>query len=100
MESFFGKIYVVSRLYFSATDRNSNGCFDCEVFIDKDAAIKLFHGWRVEELELRKETSCAYDIHQDNDSEFYCSWDGGSEMCIVIIDEKVATSSLDWRPRA
>lgn len=82
-------IFIVTRLYISASDSNSNGHSDCEVFQNRDEASRLFRIWREEELNLRKETGCDYNILTDKNEKFHCSWDSNLEMLIVILTEKV-----------
>ena len=83
------KVFIVTRIYISASDRKSNGYSDCEVFVHREEACRLFRTWRKDELNIRKETNCEYNILTDDDNKFHCSWDGDREMLVVILSEKI-----------
>lgn len=82
------KVYIVTRVYISTSADNANNCHDCEAFYDKDKARQLFDKWRKEELELRQETGCDYEVSTYNEQTFSCSWDNNSEMLILVLTEK------------
>lgn len=84
-------VYIVMRFYISASDCNSNGHTDFEIFYNKEKARKLFREWRDEELEARRETDCAYEIHTNTEHTFHCSWDNELEMLFVKWEEKPIT---------
>jgi len=86
------KVFIVTRLYISASDYNSNGYYDCEVFLDKEKALQLFKKWRKEELDIRRETECTYEIYTDTEEKFHCSWDIDLEMLIIKMQEKTIIS--------
>ena len=65
-------IYIVMRFYISASDNNSNGYSNCEIFSNKKKARQLFRKWRNEELEARRETGCAFDVNTDTEQMFHC----------------------------
>ena len=73
MKTNFDKIFIVTRTYISASDNSSNNRHDCEAFKTKEKAKQLFDKWRNEELELRQETGCDYEIRTDNEQAFRCS---------------------------
>ncbi|MBO7580322.1 MAG: hypothetical protein J6T38_02225 [Bacteroidaceae bacterium] len=88
MDTYSEKVYLVTRFYISASDYHSNAHSDCEVFSEKDEATNLFRIWREEELELRKETGCAYEIYKDTEEIFNCSWDSDLEMMVLTLQKK------------
>ena len=92
MTELYETIFVVTRIFISASDQDSNGHSDCEVIRNRDEARRLFYTWREEELNLRKEASCDYNIHTDNKEKFHCSWDNDSEMLVLTMAEKVIKS--------
>lgn len=82
------KVYIVTRVYISMSADSSNSCHDCEAFYAKEKALQLFAKWRKDELDLRQETCCDYEISTDNEQNFRCSWDNNSEMLIIALVEK------------
>lgn len=88
------KVYIVTRVYISASDCNSNGYSECEVYTEKANARKLFDKWKMEELNQRKETGCYYEIYADNDEKFHCAWDSDLEMLIITLHEKTINPTI------
>lgn len=87
-------IYIVMRFYISASDNNSNGYSNCEIFSNKKKARQLFRKWRNEELEARRETGCAFEVNTDTEQMFHCLWDSGLEMLFVKWEKKTVSPGL------
>ena len=77
-------MYAVSRIYVSLNDEDGN-MHDTKLFKGKEEAIAQFKQWRDNELELRKESECAYEIKIDREDNFRLTWDDEREMLSVGI---------------
>ena len=85
-------IYAVSRIYVSLNDED--GCsHDTKLFKGKEEARAQFKQWRDNELELRKESECAYEIKFDGEDNFRLTWDDEREMLSITLVE-FATPAL------
>lgn len=87
-------LYIVMRLYISASDYNSNGHTNFEIFSNKKIAQQLFRKWRDEELKARRETGCAFEVNTDTEQMFHCLWDSGLEMLFVKWEKKTVSPDL------
>lgn len=79
-------MYSVSRIYISQNDEDGN-IQDTKLFKREEEAIAQFKQWRDDELELRKETECAYEIKIDGEDNFRLTWDDEREMLCIGICE-------------
>ena len=77
-------MYSVSRIYVSLNDENGNR-HDTKLFKGEEEAIAQFKQWRDDELELRKESECAYEIKTDREDNFRLTWDDEREMLSIGI---------------
>lgn len=77
-------IYTVIRTYVSLNDEDCNR-HDAKLFKEEEEAIAQFKQWRDNELELRKESECAYEIKIDREDSFRLTWDDEREMLSIGI---------------
>ena len=76
--------FTVSRVYVSLNDEDGN-IYDTKIFYNKEKAVAQLKRWRNDEMILRKESSCAYDVVYDDENRFRLTWDDGREMlCIGV----------------
>ena len=78
------KLYVVSRVYVSLNDEDGNS-HDTKLFKNREDAVAQMKRWRNDEMILRKESGCAYEIIVDSDDRFRLSWDDEREMLSIGI---------------
>ena len=78
------KPYVVSRVYVSLNDEDGNS-HDTKLFKKREDAVAQMKRWRNDEMILRKESGCAYEIIVDNDDRFRLAWDDEREMLSIGI---------------
>ena len=83
------KVFVVTRLYISASDYNSNGYTDVEVCRKESAALDIFSRWREEELQERKRLKDEYEVLSDTKDRFHCTWDSGLETVLMTIKSNI-----------
>ena len=77
--------YTVSRVYVSLNDENGNS-HDTDFFKNRDDAISQLSHWRSEEMKLRKESECDYQIFADKEDFFRMAWDDQREMLSISVD--------------
>ena len=82
-------VYVVTHITISSSDPAANGYTDVKTFSDKDKATDQLKQWRDDELELRKESECDYQIYDDTPSHFHCTWDSDNEGIILSLHETI-----------
>ena len=76
--------FTVSRVYVSLNDEDGNS-HDTKLFYNKEKAVDQLKLWRNDEMLLRKESGCGYDIVYDDDDRFRLIWDDGREMLSIGI---------------
>lgn len=76
--------FTVSRVYVSLSDEDGN-THETKNFKNKEDAVTQLRKWRDEELSLRKESGCYYQIIHDTNDKFRMSWDDDREMLSIGI---------------
>ena len=76
--------YTVSRVYVSLNDEDGN-IHDTMLFKNKEDAITQLQQWRNDEICLRRESGCAYEIIVDHDEMFRMTWDNERELLSIGI---------------
>ena len=77
-------MYTVSRIYVSLNDEYGNR-HDAKLFRRKEDAMACLKHWRDDELELRNESECGYEIKTDREDNFRLTWDDEREMLSIGI---------------
>lgn len=76
--------FTVSRVYVSLNDEDGN-THETKIFKDLEDAVTQLRKWRNDELSLREESGCYYQIKHDTDDKFRVSWDDDREMLSIGI---------------
>lgn len=76
--------YIVNRRYLSLNDEDGNSN-DTLLFYSKKEAQNQLKRWREDEMILRMESSCAYEIKTDEKNTFRLSWDDEKEWLFIGI---------------
>ena len=76
--------YIVNRRYLSLNDEDWNSN-DSLLFYSKKKAQNQIKQWREDEMNLRKESACAYEIKTNEKNFFRLSWDDEKEWLFIGI---------------
>lgn len=76
--------YIVNRRYLSLNDEDWNSN-DSLLFYSKKKAQNQLKQWREDEMNLRKESACAYEIKTNEKNSFRLSWDDEKEWLFIGI---------------
>ena len=77
--------YTVSRMYVSLNDEDGN-IHDTILFYNREKAEKQLRRWRNDEMLLRKESGCDYEVVYDDNDRFHLTWDNGRELLVLGIN--------------
>ncbi len=80
-------IFIVTHVTISSSEPNANGYMDVKAFSDKEKATRQLKTWREDELQLRRERGCPYEIYDDTETKFHCTWDSDLEGIIITLNE-------------
>ena len=76
--------YIVNRRYLSLNDNDGNSN-DTLLFYSKKEAQNQLKRWREDEMTLRMESACAYEIKNKEKDSFTLSWDDEKEWLFINI---------------
>lgn len=80
-------IFIVTHVTISSSEPNANGYMDVKAFSDRQKATKQLKTWREDELQMRRESGCEYEIYDDTETKFHCTWDSDLERVIISLNE-------------
>lgn len=80
-------IFIVTHVTISSSEPNANGYIDVKAFSDKEKATEQLKSWREDEIELRRESGCPYEIYDDTETKFHCTWDSDLEGIVISLNE-------------
>ena len=80
-------IFIVTHVTISSSEPNANGYMDVKAFSDRQKATKQLKTWREDELQMRRERGCAYEIYDDTETKFHCTWDSDLEGIVISLNE-------------
>lgn len=80
-------MYVTTHFTQSASEYEANGYTCVKLFSKREDAVSQLKAWRADELELREQTACPYEVYEDTDETFHCTWDSDLEGVFIQVHE-------------